>query len=90
MENYNKNKKLVEKDLEASIAWFWKAINTGDKLDSALKDMAVVMKQCGYLTEAINAIKSLRHLCPKQSQDSLDNILIDLYKARMKSPSVTT
>ncbi|KAK3150576.1 hypothetical protein QOZ80_3AG0234990 [Eleusine coracana subsp. coracana] len=76
-----KHFQLVEKDLEASIAWFWKAINTGDKLDSALKDMAVVMKQRGYLTEAIDAIKSLRHLCPKQSQDSLDNILLDLYKA---------
>ncbi|KAF0912895.1 hypothetical protein E2562_019475 [Oryza meyeriana var. granulata] len=72
---------LVEKDLDASIAWFWKAINSGDKVDSALKDMAVVMKQRGYLAEAIDAIKSLRHLCPKQSQESLDNILLDLYKA---------
>ncbi|XP_062209129.1 protein SULFUR DEFICIENCY-INDUCED 2-like [Phragmites australis] len=76
-----KHFQLVEKDLDASIAWFWKAINTGDKSDSALKDMAVVMKQRGYLTEAIDAIKSLRHLCPKQSQESLDNILLDLYKA---------
>jgi hypothetical protein len=72
--------KLVEKDLDASIAWFWKAINAGDRLDSALKDMAVVMKQRGYLAEAIDAVKSLRHLCPKQSQESLDNILLDLYK----------
>ncbi|KAG8073597.1 hypothetical protein GUJ93_ZPchr0006g42665 [Zizania palustris] len=76
-----KHYQLVEKDLDASIAWFWKAINSGDKVDSALKDMAVVMKQRGYLTEAIDAIKSLRHLRPKQSQDSLDNILLDLYKA---------
>ncbi|CAN6285583.1 unnamed protein product [Urochloa humidicola] len=76
-----KHFQLVEKDLDASIAWFWKAINTGDKVDSALKDMAVVMKQRGYLTEAIDAIKSLRHLCPRQSQESLDNILLDLYKA---------
>ncbi|CAN6302168.1 unnamed protein product [Urochloa humidicola] len=76
-----KHFQLVEKDLDASIAWFWKAINTGDKVDSALKDMAVVMKQRGYLSEAIDAIKSLRHLCPRQSQESLDNILLDLYKA---------
>lgn len=76
-----KHFQLVEKDLDASIAWFWKAISTGDKLVSALKDMAVVMKQRGYLAEAIDAIKSLRHLCPKQSQESLDNILLDLYKA---------
>ncbi|CAL4912735.1 unnamed protein product [Urochloa decumbens] len=76
-----KHLQLVEKDLDASIAWFWTAINTGDKLDSALKDMAVVMKQRGYLTEAIDAVRSLRHLCPRQSQESLDNILLDLYKA---------
>ncbi|XP_006649452.2 protein SULFUR DEFICIENCY-INDUCED 2-like [Oryza brachyantha] len=76
-----KHYQLVEKDLDASIAWFWKAINSGDKVDSALKDMAVVMKQRGYLADAIDAIKSLRHLCPKQSQESLDNILLDLYKA---------
>ncbi|ONL94043.1 Pollenless3 [Zea mays] len=43
--------------------------------------MAVVMKQRGYLAEAIDAIRSLRHLCPKQSQEPLDNILLDLYKA---------
>ena len=36
---------LVEKDLEAAIILFQKAINVGDKLDSAVKDMAVVMKQ---------------------------------------------
>lgn len=71
----------MEKDLDASIAWFWKAISAGDKLDSALKDMAVVMKQRGYLAEAIGAVRSLRHLCPKQSQEPLDNILLDLYKA---------
>lgn len=73
----------MEKDLDASIVWFWKAIETGDKVDSALKDMAVVMKQRGYLKDAIDAIKSLRHLCnpSRQSQESLDNILLDLYKA---------
>ncbi|KAJ1298645.1 hypothetical protein BS78_01G469500 [Paspalum vaginatum] len=76
-----KHFQLVEKDLDASIAWFWKAISAGDKLVSALKDMAVVMKQRGYLAEAIDAIRSLRHLCPRQSQESLDNILLDLYKA---------
>ena len=72
---------LVDKDPEKAIALFWSAINAGDRVDSALKDMAVVMKQRGYLGEAIDAIKSLRHLCPRQSQESLDNILLDLYKA---------
>ncbi|KAF2547176.1 hypothetical protein F2Q70_00021589 [Brassica cretica] len=63
-----------------AIVWFWKAINTGDRVDSALKDMAVVMKQLDRSEEAIEAIKSFRPRCSKNSQDSLDNVLIDLYK----------
>jgi hypothetical protein len=59
---------------------FWKAINAGDRVDSALKDMAVVMKQLDRTEEAIEAIKSFRILCSKTAQDSLDNVLIDLYK----------
>ncbi|KAH7864126.1 hypothetical protein Vadar_026059 [Vaccinium darrowii] len=75
-----KHAQLVEKDLEGAVVWFWKAINGGDRVDSALKDMAVVMKQLDRAAEAIEAIKSFRGRCPKQSQNSLDNVLIDLYK----------
>ncbi|KAF8392048.1 hypothetical protein HHK36_022388 [Tetracentron sinense] len=71
---------LVEKDPEAAIVLFWKAINAGDRVDSALKDMAVVMKQQDRAEEAIEAIKSFRDRCSKQAQESLDNVLIDLYK----------
>uniref|UniRef100_M1CWC4 Protein SULFUR DEFICIENCY-INDUCED 1 n=1 Tax=Solanum tuberosum TaxID=4113 RepID=M1CWC4_SOLTU len=71
---------LVEKDAEAAIVLFWKAINAGDRVDSALKDMAVVMKQQDRAEEAIEAIKSFRDRCSKQAQESLDNVLIDLYK----------
>lgn len=59
---------------------FWAAINSGDRVDSALKDMAVVMKQLNRSEEAIEAIKSFRHLCPLESQESLDNLLVELYK----------
>lgn len=76
---------LVDKDPEAAIALFWKAINVGDRVDSALKDMAVVLKQQERAEEAIEAIKSFRVLCSKQAQESLDNVLIDLYKV----PSTT-
>ncbi|XP_064979059.1 protein SULFUR DEFICIENCY-INDUCED 1 isoform X2 [Musa acuminata AAA Group] len=75
-----KHLQLVEKDLEGSILWFWKAINERDRVDSALKDMAVVMKRQDRTEEAVEAIKSFRHLCSNHSQDSLDNLLIDLYK----------
>ncbi|KAH7573074.1 hypothetical protein JRO89_XS03G0063300 [Xanthoceras sorbifolium] len=71
---------LVQKDPEAAIVLFWKAINAGDRVDSSLKDMAVVMKQQDRAEEAIEAIKSFRHRCSKQAQESLDNVLIDLYK----------
>ncbi|GAA0158626.1 hypothetical protein LIER_38697 [Lithospermum erythrorhizon] len=71
---------VVEKDPEGAIVWFWKAINAGDRVDSALKDMAVVMKQLGRAEEAIEAIKAFRSRCTNQTQESLDNVLIDLYK----------
>ncbi|KAI3526521.1 hypothetical protein L1887_05778 [Cichorium endivia] len=75
-----KHTQLVEKDPEGAIVWFWKAINGGDRVDSALKDMAVVMKQLDRTEEAIEAIKSFRCLCSNHAQQSLDNLLIDLYK----------
>ncbi|KAG4179725.1 Kinesin light chain 4 [Gossypium arboreum] len=75
-----KHVQLVDKDPEGAIVLFWKAINAGDRVDSALKDMAVVMKQQDRAEEAIEAIKSFRDRCSKQAQESLDNVLIDLYK----------
>ena len=71
---------LVDKDPEKAIPLFWAAINAGDRVDSALKDMAIVMKQQNRAEEAIEAIKSLRSRCSDQAQESLDNILLDLYK----------
>jgi hypothetical protein len=76
---------LVEKDPEAAIVLFWKAINVGDRIDSALKDMAVVMKQQDRAEEAIEAIKAFRDCCSKQAQESLDNVLIDLYNVPTES-----
>ncbi|XP_004492325.1 protein SULFUR DEFICIENCY-INDUCED 1-like [Cicer arietinum] len=75
-----KHAQLVDKDPETAIVFFWKAINAGDKVDSALKDMAVVMKQLDRTEEAIEAIRSFRGRCSKHSQESLDNVLLDLYK----------
>lgn len=75
---------LVQKDPEAAIVLFWKAINAGDRVDSALKDMAIVMKQQDRAEEAIEAIMSFRDRCSKQAQESLDNVLIDLYKVSTK------
>ncbi|KAH9288299.1 hypothetical protein KI387_032416, partial [Taxus chinensis] len=71
---------LVDKEPERAVALFWAAINAGDRVDSALKDMAIVMKQQNRPEEAIEAIKSLRNRCSDQAQESLDNVLLDLYK----------
>ncbi|XP_075475078.1 protein POLLENLESS 3-LIKE 2-like [Primulina tabacum] len=75
-----KNVQLVDKDPERAIPLFWAAINAGDRVDSALKDMAIVMKQQNRAEEAIEAIKSLRGRCSDQAQESIDNILLDLFK----------
>lgn len=70
----------MEKDAEAAIELFWRAIKARDRVDSALKDMALLMKQQNRAEEAIEAIHSFRDLCSRQAQESLDNVLIDLYK----------
>ncbi|KAK4270825.1 hypothetical protein QN277_019594 [Acacia crassicarpa] len=75
-----KHVQLVDKDPGKAISMFWGAINAGDRVESALKDMALVMKQLNRSDEAIEAIKSFRHLCPSDSQASIDNILVELYK----------
>ncbi|KAJ4901681.1 Protein POLLENLESS 3-LIKE 1 [Raphanus sativus] len=75
-----KHAQLVSKDPERAISLFWAAINAGDRVDSALKDLAVVMKQLNRSDEGIEAIKSFRYLCPFESQDSIDNLLLELYK----------
>ena len=74
----------MDKDPDRAIALFWAAINAGDRVDSALKDMAIVMKQQNRPQEAIEAIKSLRNRCSDQAQESLDNVLLDLYKVHTR------
>ncbi|KAI3961260.1 hypothetical protein MKX01_006974 [Papaver californicum] len=75
-----KHVQIIEKDPSKAVPLFWSAINCGDRVDRAVKDMAVVMKQLNRADEAIEAIKSFRSLCSQQAQESLDNVLIDLYK----------
>ncbi|KAJ7514634.1 hypothetical protein O6H91_23G053300 [Diphasiastrum complanatum] len=75
-----KHVQIVDKNPERAIALFWAAINAGDRVDSALKDMAILMKQQNRSEEAIEAIKSLRSRCSDHAQEALDNILLDLFK----------
>eukprot|EP01018_Ginkgo_biloba_P018091 Gb_16047 [translate_table: standard] len=53
------------------IALFWAAINVGDRVDSALKDMAIVMKQQDHPQDAIKAIKQqqgMQYKCVPNSE----------------------
>ena len=71
---------LIEKDPNKAVPLFWAAINSGERIESALKDMATVLKQANRTEEAIEAIRSFRDRCPNEARESLDNILLDLYK----------
>eukprot|EP00271_Cylindrocystis_brebissonii_P009323 TRINITY_DN2406_c0_g2_i1.p1 TRINITY_DN2406_c0_g2~~TRINITY_DN2406_c0_g2_i1.p1 ORF type:complete len:437 (-),score=55.75 TRINITY_DN2406_c0_g2_i1:652-1962(-) len=75
-----KRAQLVEKNLDLAIASFMMAIIVGDREASALKDMASVMRQQNRSEEAIGRMKSLRSLCEDSEQESIDNVLLDLYK----------
>ncbi|OEL38627.1 Protein POLLENLESS 3-LIKE 2 [Dichanthelium oligosanthes] len=75
-----KQAQVIEKDPNKAVPLFWAAINSGDRIESALKDMANVLKQANRTEEAIEAIRSFRDRCPYEAQESLDNILLDLYK----------
>ncbi|KAE8814755.1 Protein POLLENLESS 3-LIKE 2 [Hordeum vulgare] len=75
-----KQAQLIEKDPNKAVPLFWAAINSGERIESALKDMATVLKQANRAEEAIEAIRSFRDRCPNEAQESLDNILLDLYK----------
>ncbi|KAK8499336.1 hypothetical protein V6N12_036984 [Hibiscus sabdariffa] len=73
-----KRVQLIDKDPNKAVSVFWSAINAGDRVDRSLKERAVVMKQLNRSDEAIEAIKSFRHLCPHDSRESLDNVLVEL------------
>ncbi|MCO5592075.1 hypothetical protein L7F22_046069 [Adiantum nelumboides] len=76
-----KNAQLVEKKPEKAIALFWASLEAGDRVDSALKDLAIVLKQQNRPLDAIHAICTFRSRCSESAQDSLDNVLLDLYKS---------
>ncbi|KAJ6865866.1 hypothetical protein NC652_037405 [Populus alba x Populus x berolinensis] len=51
--------------------------------------MAVVMKQLDGADEAIELIKSFRHLYPYDSRESIENVLVELYKVDGVNNSLT-
>uniref|UniRef100_A0A0E0D3N2 Uncharacterized protein n=1 Tax=Oryza meridionalis TaxID=40149 RepID=A0A0E0D3N2_9ORYZ len=58
---------VIEKDPNKAVPLFWAAINSGDRIENALKDMATVLKQANRAVEAIEAIRSFRDRCPNEA-----------------------
>jgi len=76
-----KHLQLVEKDLEAARTLFLEVVEEGrSKTESALKDLAVVLRQLGRPLEAVEAIQKYRYKCSPTAQMSLDNMLLEIYK----------
>ncbi|KAI5062277.1 hypothetical protein GOP47_0022816 [Adiantum capillus-veneris] len=76
-----KHAQLVERMPEKAISLFWASLEAGDRVDSALKDLAIILKQQNRSHDAILAISTFRSRCSESAQDSLDNVLLDLYKS---------
>ena len=73
---------MVAKEPERAAEMFRLAIAAGERVDSAVKDLAVLLKAQGRAEEAIGAVQGMRGLCSEEAQEALDNILLDLYKVR--------
>ncbi|MCO5603671.1 hypothetical protein L7F22_057822 [Adiantum nelumboides] len=79
-----KNAQLVEKKPEKAIALFWASLEAGDRVDSALKDLAIVLKQQNRPHDAIHAICIFRSRCSESSKTPLTTFsLISISSGRL-------
>lgn len=73
-----KRVQLIEKDLDRAAQLLRNAINQGDSTESAIKDLAALLAQQGKPEEAIQVLTTNRRRI--QDQQSVDNLLINLYQ----------
>ena len=69
---------LIEKDLEEAERLLRKAIGRKDNLESAIKDLAMLLAQKGRTQEAIDVLVKNRKII--RSKQSVDNMLIHIYE----------
>lgn len=69
---------LVEKDLERASQLLNQAINQGDNVESAIKDLAALLVQLGKPNDAIQVLERYRNKV--SNQQSVDNMLISFYQ----------
>lgn len=73
-----KRAQLIEKDFDRAANLLRQAIDKGDNLESAIKDLAGLLMKLGRPQEAIEIIEKNRKKV--REQQSLDNILIGAYQ----------
>eukprot|EP00330_Aristerostoma_sp_ATCC50986_P002701 CAMPEP_0114586060 /NCGR_PEP_ID=MMETSP0125-20121206/9399_1 /TAXON_ID=485358 ORGANISM="Aristerostoma sp., Strain ATCC 50986" /NCGR_SAMPLE_ID=MMETSP0125 /ASSEMBLY_ACC=CAM_ASM_000245 /LENGTH=274 /DNA_ID=CAMNT_0001781351 /DNA_START=1224 /DNA_END=2048 /DNA_ORIENTATION=+ len=70
----------VEKDLPKAEYFYFLAVRNGEKLESAVKDLATVLHQQGKTVQACQFLEEHRALCKPSQQVKLDNLLSNLKK----------
>lgn len=73
-----KRAQLVEKDLDKAEQLLRVAINQGDNVESAVKDLAALLVQKGKPEEAIQTLEKNRKKI--KDQQSVDNLLVGFYQ----------
>jgi tetratricopeptide (TPR) repeat protein len=69
---------LIEKDLERAVRLFQTAIQQGDNVESAIKDLAALLVQLGRSQEAVDLLNKNRNKII--DQQSVENMLIAFYQ----------
>lgn len=73
-----KRVQLVEKDLDKAIKLFRLAIQQGDTVESAVKDLAQIFAQQGKPEQAVSLLEQNRNRV--QNQQPIENLLISFYQ----------
>ncbi len=75
-----KRAQLVEKDFDRAVQFFQQAIQQGDNVESAVKDLAALQAQRGNPQESVRILSQYRKRMRISDRPSVDNMLIGLYQ----------
>jgi excisionase family DNA binding protein len=73
-----KRAELAEEDLEEAVTLYKNAIDSGDHVESAVKDLAMILDRLQRTEEAIAILKQYRNKL--NDQQKIDNVLILMYQ----------
>lgn len=76
-----KRVQLIEKDLDGAVQFLQQAIQQGDNVESAVKDLAALQAQRGNPQESVMILKQYRkQMRASDRRQSVDNMLIGFYQ----------